>query len=176
MIKKNKGFSLIEILIVSAILALLTAIAIPSMLRHRLDANERATIKNLKVLCDGLNSFAGKNIINSVPSYPANLDALTVNQIAMPEPPYLDISWSDAGSGSVQKSGYRYTYTGTDLDSNGVNERFFLDAAPISYQTSGVRSFYVDEQGAVYGFDNAGAAAGAYGSAALVAAGWSILE
>jgi prepilin-type N-terminal cleavage/methylation domain-containing protein len=177
-LNRRKGFSLIEIMIVSAILVLLTAIAVPSLLRQRLNANESATVKSLKTLCDALNSFAGNNIIGGIPIFSTaaqGLNALTQNIIGAPEPPYLDVSWDDS-AGNPQKSGYTYAYSPQDSDADGNPERFWIDATPTSYPTTGVNSFYIDEQGVVYEFDNAGAAAGAYGTAALIAAGWTVAE
>ena len=49
-IKNKKGFTFLEIMIVVAIIALLAAIAIPNLLRTRIQANESAAISSLKTI------------------------------------------------------------------------------------------------------------------------------
>ncbi|PIW73849.1 MAG: pili assembly chaperone, partial [bacterium (Candidatus Ratteibacteria) CG_4_8_14_3_um_filter_41_36] len=56
-ILKKKGFTLVEIMIVVAIIALLAAIAIPNLLRARLNANEGAAIGNMHTLVTALGSY-----------------------------------------------------------------------------------------------------------------------
>ena len=48
--KRNRGFSLLELLIVVAIILIIATIAVPSLLRSRQSANEAAAVSNLKLL------------------------------------------------------------------------------------------------------------------------------
>ncbi|MDD5595781.1 MAG: prepilin-type N-terminal cleavage/methylation domain-containing protein [Candidatus Omnitrophica bacterium] len=135
--RRKRGFTLVEIMIVVAIIALLAAIAIPNLLRARLNANEAAAISALKTVASSAISFRSVNA-----AYPANLAALSAAV-----PPYID-----AVLGAGAKSGYNFALV-------GAANTFTSTATPQTYQTTGVRSFFVDESGVVRGQDDAGAAA-----------------
>ena len=74
---KKKNFTLVEIMIVVAIIALLAAIAIPNLLRSRLSAQEASAAASMKAICaaelawrTSHNSYASfANLINANPSY-----------------------------------------------------------------------------------------------------------
>lgn len=132
----RKGFTLVEIMIVVAIIALLAAIAIPNLLRARLNSNESAAISALKTIATGAISFRSVNA-----AYPTNLAAL-----AGATPPYIDTA---LGAGA--RGGYDFVLTGTATT-------FTATARPQVFQTTGVRSFFVDESGVIR-WTNADAAA-----------------
>ncbi len=127
----RKGFTLVEIMIVVAIIALLAAIAIPNLLRARLNANESAAISALRTVSAAAISFRTVNA-----AYPA---ALT--NLGSATPAYIDTVLGCAPQ-PCGKQGYSFALTG------GTNT-FTATARPQTYQTTGVRSFFVDETGVI---------------------------
>ena len=138
----RKGFTLVEIMIVVAIIALLAAIAIPNLLRARLQANESAA------------QAAMKTIVTAEVTYrTANTGYGTLTELGAATPAYIDATLGCAG-GTCDKSGYRFESTpGAD------NESFYATAIPVSPNVTGVRSFCITEDGVVR-VDPAGSTAG----------------
>ena len=132
----KKGFTLVEIMIVVAIIALLAAIAIPNLLRARHNANETAAIASLRTISTACESFRAAQ---SPTAYPTALTALSGAT-----PPYID---STLGGGT--KQGYAFTYTG------GTNT-FGCTANPTATGVTGTRVFFVNEQGVIRLTDSSG--------------------
>jgi type IV pilus assembly protein PilA len=131
----KKGFTLVEIMIVVAIIALLAAIATPNMLRTRLAANESAAIAAMKTISSAAHTFRASN-----PGYPDVLMTLYANLT----PPYID----SVLAGGI-KQGYTFSLAGESQDANGNYQGFSAYASPISAGITGNRFFYLDTSGVI---------------------------
>lgn len=125
--KCGRGFTLVEIMIVVAIIVLLAAISIPGLLRSRMNANEAAAIASVKTISWATTTYRAGN-----PAFPTDLSVL-VNV----SPAYVD---GVLGSGT--KQGYGFV-----LSSSA--DTFNLSASPLEPNVTGVRSFFVDESGVI---------------------------
>ncbi len=121
------GFTLVEIMIVVAIIVALVAIAVPGILRQRMTANEATAVTSLKTIC-----WAAITYRTSNPVYPACLTDLNTTP-----PAYIDPILA-----SGIKQGYLFNLTG---DANYFN----ATAVPQTPNISGVRTFFVDITGVI---------------------------
>lgn len=147
-----KGFTLVEIMIVVAIIALIASVAIPNLLRARLNANTSAAIGDLATINSALQSDMGAA---NPKQYSATLVALSAAA-----PPYID-----AVLGAGARHGYNFIYAPVVNAATGLRLTYTLNANPISPGVSGQRTFFSDESGVIR--SAAGPAAATVGDPAL---------
>lgn len=141
----ERGFTLVEIMIVVAIIALLAAVAIPNVLRGRTTSNESAAVGNLRALVSSLEMFRSVN--NQYPAtntWLASMYGADCNAGTAPDPDFGPPSFCLAMAASAV-SGFNYTYTGAAAPA----QTYTLLAVPATLGTTGSRSFYADQSGLI---------------------------
>ncbi len=140
----QRGFSLIELLIVVAIILIIAAIAIPNLLRSRIAANQASSIESLRIINTAQVSYAATYGIG----YAGALSYLGPPATGAADGPngagLIDSVLAGVGNIST-KSGYNFTYAPNKLDGNGHYQGFEINADPISYGVSGSAYYYTDE-------------------------------
>lgn len=134
-LRSRYGFTLVEIMIVVAIISLLAAIAIPNLLRARHNANEAAAIAGLRTISSACESFRATQ---TPTDYPASLAVLNTAT-----PSYIDDNLSAATAAATATKGYFYTYARVNAN------QYTCTATPAVSGTTGTRIFFVNETGVI---------------------------
>ena len=141
--RRQKGFSLIELLIVVTIILIIAAIAIPNLVKSKMSANEAAAVETLRTLNTSVIMYS--NTYSGFPHAISNLGPSTGSNT--PNSAAADLIDSVLASGV--KSGYRFEYVPVTTDPAGNVLSYTIAAAPVQPGTTGQRYFFTDQTGTI---------------------------
>ena len=139
--RSEAGFSLIELLIVVAVILIIAAIAIPNYIQSKMRANEASAGQSLRNISTAELVYSSTYGIN----YSTNLLQLSGSGIN-PDPNNAGLIDDVLASGV--KQGYAIVYTPLTTDAQGHTATFSVTADPLT-STTGQRHFYTDQSGVI---------------------------
>ena len=146
MVRDQQGFSLIELLIVIAIILIIAAIAIPNLLRSRIAANQASAIGS----CRTINTCEVAYFTNYGVGYSSTLLQLG--------PPSAGSATTANAAGCIDgvlasgvKSGYSFPYAPNKPDPNGSYQGYTVHANPDKPGQTGTAYYFTDESYVIRG-------------------------
>ena len=125
--KENKGFSLIELMIVVLVIGIIAALSIPNLAKSKMAAHESSAISGMRTLVTAQITFSAKSGSGNFAADLTELEAANLIDSVM-------------GSGTAEA--YSFAVSGSGV-------QYTIDARPLVYGSSGIRSFFTDESGAI---------------------------
>jgi prepilin-type N-terminal cleavage/methylation domain-containing protein len=156
--RKQKGFSLIELLIVVAIILIIAAIAIPNLLRARIAANESSAVQSIRTVNTAQVTYQSQYPNVGFASSMATLGpgAAVCGTPTSTAACLLDIVLSSATAATTPKSGYFFTVTPAAAVGGLIND-YTVNGMPAAAGQTGVRGFCSNSDGVIR-FNNPAAA------------------
>lgn len=150
---RDAGFTLLELLVVVAIILIIAAIAIPNLLKSRMAANEASAVGNLRTITTA--SVVYNSTFNN--GFPPSLQSLGGVTAAAATCSFANLIADNLASPPSQQSGYSFTYAGQNGNASqgagcgapGFNG-YLAYAIPVSEGITGQRSFCSDTPGVIH--------------------------
>ena len=149
--RKQKGFSLIELLIVVAIILIIAAIAIPNLLRSRIAANEASAVNSIRSMNTAQVAYQSAYPTVGYSSTQAALGPSASTGCTTPASTnacLIDWVLAQASAAGSPKSGYYFSNT-PQAAAGGIIPGYTLSGVPSSVSQTGVRGFCAIEDGVI---------------------------
>lgn len=141
--RTSSGFSLIELLIVVAIILIIAAIAIPDLMRARMAANQASAVESCRTVTSGEAIYY--TLYNS---FAPSLTALGGPAVGTPSAANAQLIDDVLSAGN--KSGYNFTYVALSMDASGNYEDYGFNADPVSPGFTGTNHYFTDEPSVIH--------------------------
>ncbi len=141
---RDRGFSLIELLIVVAIILIIAAIAIPNLLRSRIAANQASAVAS----CRGISASELTYLSMYTAGYAPSLASLGPPASGF-QPSSSAADLLDGALATGNKSGYVFTYSAGSQDSQGHYQTYTVNADPDDLGITGDLHFFTDQSNVI---------------------------
>jgi type IV pilus assembly protein PilA len=150
--KNSSGFSLIELLIVVAIILIIAAIAIPNLLKSRIAANQASAVGSLRTMNTSEVTYASTYTTGYSP------DLASLGPPASGTGSAASAGLIDSVLAAGVKSGYSFTYAAT-AGTGGRYDTYTINANPSTAGTTGTNYYFTDQTNVIRQNSTAAAAA-----------------